>query len=504
MESLSLLIQGFGVAGQWINIMWVTIGGVLGTVVGMLPGLGPATGVAVLLPLTFTMGPVAALITMAGVYYGAMYGGSRASILINTPGDGAAIAATFDGYPMSMQGRAEQALAISAIASFIGGTIATFLLAFLAIPVSKFALKFGPGEYFLLYLFALTATAVMTEGSKVKGFISMVIGLMIATIGIDMQSGVSRFTFGILELQGGIDFLIVIIAVFALGEVLKSFKNINDGTKKMQTRFGRIWISKQEWKQCIWPIIRSTPIGFFVGVLPGAGGTIASLMSYNTEKQLSSHPQDFGKGAIEGLAAPEAANNAASVGAMIPMLSLGVPGSGTTAVMMGALVMLGLQPGPKLFTSNVDIVWGLIASMFIGNIILAIINIPLAGVLVRILAVPPRVLYPIVLGLTFIGTFAISNSVATFYMLLIFGILGYLLIKSGFPTSPLVLAVIVGNSMEQSFRRAYKLADASFSFLVKSPLCIILIVLTIGACFMPMFQKWWKARKAVKAAAKNA
>jgi putative tricarboxylic transport membrane protein len=498
MESLQMLLQGFTVAGQPMNILWVTIGGVLGTIVGMLPGLGPATGVAVLLPLTFTMGPVAALITMGGVYYGAMYGGSRSSILINTPGDGAAIAATFDGYPMAMQGHAERALAISAIASFIGGTISTFLIAFLALPVSKFALKFGPGEYFLLYLFALVATAVMTDGSKIKGFVSMIIGLMVATVGIDMQSGVSRFTFGILELQGGIDFLIIIIAVFAFGEVLKSFRNISDGKKKMQTKFGRIWITKEDWHRCWKGILRSTPLGFFVGVLPGAGGTIASLMAYNTEKQFSDHKEEFGNGAIEGLAAPEAANNAASVGAMIPMLALGVPGSGTTAVMMGALLMLGLQPGPKLFTTQTEIVWGLIASMFIGNIILAIINIPLAGVLVRILSVPPRILYPVVLGLTFVGTYAIANSVASFYLLLIFGIIGYLLQKADFPTSPLVLAVIVGNSMEQSFRRAFKLANGSAKFIVGSPLCIILIVLTVGSIFLPLIQQKRKEMKARK------
>ncbi|NCC12439.1 MAG: tripartite tricarboxylate transporter permease [Spirochaetia bacterium] len=499
MESLQLLLDGFSVALVPINIMWVTIGGILGTIVGMLPGLGPATGVAVLLPLTFTMGPVAALITMGGVYYGAMYGGSRSSILINTPGDGAAIAATFDGYPMAMKGKAESALAISAIASFIGGTISTFLIAFLAIPVSRFALKFGPSEYFLLYLFALTATATMSEGNKAKGFASMILGLMIATIGIDMQSGVSRFTFGILELQGGIDFLIVIIAMFALGEVLKSFKNISDGKKQMQTKFGKIWITKDEWKACWKPILRATPMGFFVGVLPGAGGTIASLMAYSTEKQLSKHPEQFGEGAIEGLAAPEAANNAASVGAMIPMLALGVPGSGTTAVMMGALLMLGLQPGPKLFQMQTEVVWGLIASMFVGNIILAIINIPMAGLLVRVLSVPPRVLYPIVLALTFIGTYAIASSTASFYLLLVFGVAGYLLMKAKFPTSPLVLAVIVGNSMEQSFRRAYTLSNAKFDFLYSSPLCVILIILTIGALALPFIQDALRKKKAQNA-----
>lgn len=454
MESFKLLLEGFGVAILPINILWVTIGGVLGTVIGMLPGLGPATGVAILLPLTFTMGPVAALITMGGVYYGSMYGGSRSSILINTPGDGAAVAATFDGYPMTLQGRAEQALAISAIASFIGGTIATVIMAFVAVPVSRFALKFGPAEYFMLFLFALSATASMTEGNAIKGFISMVFGLMVATIGTDPQSGVNRFTFGILELQSGIDFLIIIIAMYALGEVLKSFKNIEEGKKKMQTKFGRIWISMEEWKRCILPIIRSSPFGFIIGALPGAGGTMAALMSYNNEKQLSKHPEEFGNGAIEGVAAPEAANNAASVGAMIPMLALGVPGSGTTAVMMGALLMLGLQPGPTLFTTQTTVVWGLIASMFIGNIILAIVNIPLAGILVRVLAIPPKILYPIVLGLTFIGTYAISYTAHDFYVLIIFGLAGFLMSKAKIPSSPMILAVIIGNSMEQYFRRA--------------------------------------------------
>lgn len=496
MDNLFLLFQGFTVAAQPMNVLWVTIGGVLGTVIGMLPGLGPATGVAVLLPLTFTMGPVAALVTMCGVYYGAMYGGSRASILINTPGDGAAIAATFDGFPMANRGRAESALAISAIASFIGGTIATLFISFLAVPVANFALKFGPAEYFLLYLFALSATASMSNGSKLKGFISMIMGLMISTIGIDPQSGITRFTFGILELVGGIDFLIVIIAVFAFGEVLKSFKNIDDGKRKMQKNFGKIWITKEEWKRCKWPILRSSPIGFIVGVLPGAGGTIASLMCYNNEKSLSKHPEEFGEGAIEGLAAPEAANNAASVGALIPMLALGVPGSGTTAVMMGALMMLGIQPGPTLFQQQSDIIWALIASMFIGNVILAVLNIPFAGILVRVLSVPPKVLYPVVLGLTFIGAYAISYSTSSFYLLLIFGIVGYFLTKAGFPTSPLVLAVIVGTNMEQSFRRAFKISNASLDIFVSSPITIILIILTIGAILLPFFQTWLKKRKA--------
>jgi len=496
-EILSYLLNGFTAALKPMNLMWVTIGGVLGTIVGMLPGLGPATGVAVLLPLTFTMGPEASLITMAGIYYGAMFGGSRSSILINTPGDGAAIAATFDGYPMAQNGRAEAALAMSAIASFIGGILAAIVMVFVAQPVAKFALKFGPAEYFMLMVFALSATASMAKGNLTRGFISMVLGLMIATVGIDAQSGLERFTFGILELQTGIDFLVVIIAVYALGEVFKAFKMIKEGKKKMQTKFGKIWITKEDWKRSKWPILRSAPLGFFIGALPGAGGTMASLIAYNNEKQLSEHSDEFGKGAIEGLAAPESANNAASVGALIPMLTLGIPGSGTTAVMMGALLMLGLQPGPMLFQQHPNLAWGLIASMFIGNMILAIVNIPLAGVLVRVLSIPPKILYPIILGLAFVGTYAISNSIVDFYLLVIFGVMGYFMSKTKIPTAPLILAVIVGNSMEQSFRQALTISNGSYGIFFKSTISIILFILTIVSIMYPFVRDKIKKKKSV-------
>jgi putative tricarboxylic transport membrane protein len=479
--------------------MWVTIGGTLGTIVGMLPGLGPATGVAVLLPLTFTMGPVAALITMCGIYYGAMFGGSRSSILINTPGDGAALAATFDGYPMAMNGRAEAALAMSAVASLIGGLISAVLITFVATPVSMFALKFGPAEYFLLMVAALSMTASMSKGNMVGGFVSMFAGLILATVGLDAQSGVARFTFGVMELQQGIDFLVLIIGIYALGEVFKSFKSINEGQKKMQTKFGKIWFTKEDWKKCLMPILRSTPLGFIIGALPGAGGTMASLMAYNNEKQMSKNPDDFGKGEIVGLAAPEAANNAASVGALIPMLTLGIPGSGTTAVMMGALLMLGLQPGPMLFVQHPDIAWGLIASMFIGNIVLAVVNIPLAGLLVRVLAIPPKILYPIVLGLAFIGTYAIGNSAMDFYLLVMFGIMGLFMSKAHVPTAPMILGVIVGNTMEQSFRQAIVLSNGSLKIFAGSPLAMTLIVLTVGSIVFPMIKQAMRKKKLASA-----
>lgn len=499
MEILQNLMHGFSVACTPANLMWVTIGGTLGTIVGMLPGLGPATGVAVLLPLTFTMGPVAALITMCGIYYGAMFGGSRSSILINTPGDGAALAATFDGYPMAMNGRAEAALAMSAVASLIGGLISAVLITFVATPVSMFALKFGPAEYFLLMVAALSMTASMSKGNMVGGFVSMFAGLILATVGLDAQSGVARFTFGVMELQQGIDFLVLIIGIYALGEVFKSFKSINEGQKKMQTKFGKIWFTKEDWKKCLMPILRSTPLGFIIGALPGAGGTMASLMAYNNEKQMSKNPDDFGKGEIVGLAAPEAANNAASVGALIPMLTLGIPGSGTTAVMMGALLMLGLQPGPMLFVQHPDIAWGLIASMFIGNIVLAVVNIPLAGVLVRVLAIPPKILYPIVLGLAFIGTYAIGNSAMDFYLLVMFGIMGLFMSKAHVPTAPMILGVIVGNTMEQSFRQAIVLSNGSLRIFAGSPLAMTLIALTVGSIVFPMIKQAMRNKKLASA-----
>lgn len=489
MDVIALLMEGFQVALQPFNLLLVTFGGVLGTIIGMLPGLGPATGVAVLLPLTFSMTPTAALITMAGVYYGAMFGGSRSSILINTPGDGAALAATFDGYPMTRNGRAEAALAISGIASFIGGIISVVFFIALAVPVAKFALKFGPAEYFLLMIAALAMTSSMAKGNVIKSLIGTIFGLMIATVGIDAQSGISRFTFGIMELQSGIDFLVIIIALYALGEVFKAFKDVNAGQIMPQTKFGKIWITKEDWKRTLMPMLRSTPLGFIVGALPGAGGTMASLMAYNNEKQISKDPDAFGKGEIIGLAAPEAANNAASVGAFIPMLTLGIPGSGTTAIMMGALLMLGVQPGPLFFTQHPQMAWGLIASMVVGNFVLAVVNIPMAGLLVRVLAVPAKILYPIILGLAFVGVYAISNSVIDFYILLIFGLVGYFMEKVKFPTASMILAVIVGNSMEQSFRQATTISNGSLEIFIHSPLAKALILITLVSLLMPGIKK---------------
>jgi len=490
-------LEGLMTSLEPMNIVWVIVGGFLGTIVGMLPGLGPATAVAVLIPITFGMEPISAIILMAAIYYGAMYGGSRSSILLNTPGDGSAIAATFDGYPMAQKGQAGEAMAISAVASFIGGIMAVIGFIFLAEPLANFALKFGPAEYFLLMLLTLSAIVSLSIGKMIKGFLAMSLGLLLSTVGIDTQTGVYRFTMGIPHFSEGIDFLIVIIGVYAIGEVLYNFLTI-DHLKKEKKKVGKIWFSKEQWRRSKWPILRSGPLGFIIGVLPGAGGSIASMISYSTEKQMSKKSDEFGKGAVEGLAAPESANNAASVGAMIPLLTMGIPGSGTTAVMLGALIMLGIKPGPLLFENDPTTVWSLINSMFIGNIALVIINILLVGVLVKILDTPAKVLYPIIVLLAFIGTYTLSYSAIDFFLLLIFGLFGLMLKVLDFPIAPLVLALIVGADMEQNFRKAVLSSDGSIDIFFASPISITLIFLTILSISYPAIVKFFQRRKARK------
>lgn len=490
METLNNLMYGLTIVLQPDNIIAMIVGSTLGTILGMLPGVGPMTGVALLLPLTFIMKPETALITMAAIYYGAMFGGSRSAILLNVPGDGAAVASCFDGYPMTLNGKAESALAISAIASFIGGLIAAIIFLALAMPIARFALLFGPPEYFTLMIFALAATASLFEESVVKGFMSLLFGLMVTTVGIDLQSGVLRFTFGIAELQTGIDFVVVIIGLYGIGEVFKNYETIKEvGVFALKKTFGRVWITLEEWRRCVIPILRESPIGFIIGVLPGAGGTIAAMMAYSNEKRLSKDPNSFGTGVPEGLAAPEAANNAASIGAMIPMLTLGVPGSGTTAVMLGALMIYGLQPGPLLFEQHPEIAWSVIASLFIGDLICIIVNLPLAGLLVRVLSIPGGLLYPLIVAIAFLGVYTINFSVIDFYLLLIFGFIGYFMRRYKVPLAPMTLAVVLGSSLENSFRQSLMLSDGSLKIFFRSSICITLVALTVFSVVWPMLKR---------------
>lgn len=491
------IFHGFVTVLQPENILFVMFGGFLGTIVGMLPGLGPATAIAVLIPVTFGMDPTSALIFMATIYYGAMYGGSLSSILINTPGDGSAVAATFDGYQMAKQGRAGPAIAITAIGSLIGGAVAVIGFMVLAKPLASFALQFGPAEYFLLMLFTLSAVVALSTGNLVKGFISMGFGLMLSTIGIDLQTGVYRFTFDNVFLSDGIDFLVIIIGVYAIGEVLYNYLTIDKPAGK-KTKYGRVWITKDDWKRSKWPIFRSSPLGFLVGILPGAGGSIASMMAYSTEKQLSKKPERFGKGAIEGLAAPETANNSAAVGAFVPLLTMGIPGSGTTAIMLGALIMLGINPGPLLFESDPNMVWSLVDALFLGNIFLFLINIYMVRVFVKVLDIPSKILYPIILVLAFIGAYTMNYAIIDFYILIIFGVIGLFMKLYDFPIAPLVLGLIVGSQMEQNFRKSIVASDGSLDIFVGSPIAIVLLILTILSLIYPLImnvrRKKWEAK----------
>lgn len=483
------LALGMQTAMTWTNILWVVVGGSLGTIIGMLPGLGPATGVAILIPITFGMNPATALITMCAVYYGAMFGGSRASIMINVPGDASAIVSCFDGYPMTKQGRAGPALAISAIASFIGGTIGMLFLIFLTQPIASAALKFGPAEMFSLLFFALVATITLSEGNLLKGLIAIAFGLMLSTIGIDAMTGLVRFTYGVGSLNDGIDFLVIIIGVYAVTEVYKNFKDINAVYKLDSKTIGKVWISKEDWRRTWKPMLRNSPLGFIIGVLPGMGGSIATFMSYALEKNLSKHPEEFGKGAIEGLAAPEASNNACSCGAMVPLLTLGIPGSGTTAVMLGALMMLGVRPGPTLFTDHPEIAWGVIASMLLGNIILVIINLPLAIPLVQLLRVPTRIMLPIIMGLALIGTYFLNYSSADFIIVMIAGVVGYIFSKLEIPLPPLVLALILGGAAEQNLRNSIVLSNGSPMIFLQKPISAVFLVLAVGTLVYAILKK---------------
>jgi len=479
---------GLDAALTLTNITWVFIGGLLGTIIGMLPGLGPATGVAILIPISYGMNPTTALITMAAIYYGAMFGGSRASIMINTPGDASAIVSCFDGYPMTKNGEAGKALAISAIASFIGGIIGMIFLIFLTMPVANAALKFGPAEMFSLMIFALTATVTLSQGNMLKGFIAMAFGFMLSTIGIDPPTGILRFTF-VSELQDGIDFLVAMIGLYAVAEVFKNYGNLNAHYNIDSKSIGKVWVPWEDFKKTIKPILRSSPLGFLIGVLPGMGGTVATFVTYALEKTLSKHPEKFGKGAIEGLAAPEAANNASSCGAFVPLLTLGIPGSGTTAVMLGALMMLGVRPGPILFQMHPEIAWGVIASMLIGNILLVLINLPLAVPLVQLLKIPQRIMLPLILGMAFMGTYFLNYSSFDFILVSVFALTGYLFWKLEIPIPPLVLALILGGTTEQSFRNAMTIAGNDLMFFVEKPISLTLLLLAAASIVFSIYKQ---------------
>ena len=486
MESLPHIINGFSIALQPINLWYTFVGVFLGTIIGILPGIGPSATIALLIPITFGMDATPALIMMAGVFYGAKYGGSTTSILIRTPGEASSVMTSIDGYEMARKGRAGAALAVAAIGSFIAGTIGVIGLTVFALPLTAMALKFGPAEYFMLMLFAMTAVASLSGKSPAKGMLSTILGLMLATIGIDLQSGQPRYTMGIPEFQDGVGFIVVIVGLFALAEVFRGMEGLFQGTAPEQIRIsGKLWLTREEWRRAVAPIWRGSLIGFVIGVLPGAGGTIASIMSYTTEKRLSKNPDEFGKGAIEGVAGPESANNSDTAGAMVPLLTLGIPGGGATAVMLGAFIMYGIQPGPLLFQNRPDLVWGLIDSMYIGNVMLLILNLPLIGLFVRLLYIPSGILYPLIVAISVIGIYAGNGSMLDLYLLLFFGVVGYVFDKVDIPVAPLVLSLVLGGMMEQSFRQAMTISGGSTAIFVGSGITVTLLVMSVISIALP-------------------
>ncbi|AQQ54384.1 tripartite tricarboxylate transporter permease [Planococcus lenghuensis] len=497
MSALNFLFDGFLVAFQWHNILFAFVGVLIGTAVGVLPGIGPMSGVALLIPVTATLtgglppesAAASSIILLAGVYYGAMYGGSTTSILLNTPGESSSVVTTLDGYQMAQQGRAGAALSIAAIGSFVAGIISLIGLVLLAKPLSNVALEFGPAEYFSLMLLGLAAVSGLAGKSMTKALMMTVFGLMLGTIGIDAVSGIARFTYDLPILYSGLEFLTIAVGLFALGEVFKTIleREHEDGAI---AKISRILPTRQDMKDSTAPILRGSFLGFFIGVLPGAGATLASFFSYIAEKKFSKFPEKFGTGAIAGVAGPESANNAASGGAMIPLLTLGIPGSGTTAILMGALIMYNVQPGPLLFNDHPEVAWGLIASMFIGNLMLLVLNMPLVKVFAKIIQTPKRYLLPIIVAISFFGVYAVQYTTFDLYLLLACGVLGYLLTRNDFPVAPLVLALVLGPMIENNMRRALTISNGDFSIFVTKPLSLALLLIAAAWLLVPLLLKF--------------
>jgi putative tricarboxylic transport membrane protein len=474
----------------------------LGILIGALPGVGPPSGVALLMPLTFGMDPTSGIIMLAALYAGTMYGGTITAVLINTPGESASVVTCIDGHQMALQGRAGPALGMAAFGSFIAGTIGVVLLMLVSPALARWSLAFGPPETFALMLLGLTTVTLLAGDSPVKTYISMVFGLMLAMVGFDVISGDARFAFGIPEMMDGIDFLPVAIGLFGLGEVLAGAEAAKGGALVSgRYRLRDVLPSATDWMRSRWAIARGTVLGFAVGTLPGAGPTIATFMSYGLEKKVSKHPEEFGHGAIEGVAGPESANNAAATGAMVPMLTLGIPGSATTAIMLGGLLMWGLRPGPLLFEKNPQFVWGLIASQYIANILLLVLSTAFIPLFVRALRVPYAVLMPIIIALCVTGAYSLKNSTWDVGQMLVFGLLGYLMKKLGYSPAALVLALVLGPLAERALRQSLIISDAGVGILFMRPISAVLVTAALLAVLVPVARWAWRLRRRAEDAA---
>ena len=487
MDVLSQLGQGFAIALTPVNLMWCLIGTTLGTAVGVLPGIGPALTIALLLPITFQVEPTAAFILFAGIYYGAMYGGSTTSILLNTPGESATIVTALEGNRMARSGRAGAALATAAIGSFIAGTIGTVGIAFVAPLVVSFALKFGPAEYFSLMVLAFITVSAVLGSSMVRGLTSLFLGFYLGMIGVDVQTGQPRFTLGLPELLDGINVIVVAVGLFAVGETLYLAARRYAGTDDIVPLKGSLYMTREEWSRSWKPWLRGAALGFPIGALPAGGAEIPTFLSYWMEKKFSRKPEEFGTtGAIEGVAGPEAANNASAAGVLVPMLTLGLPTSATAAIMLSAFQSYGINPGPQLLQSQSGLVWGLIASLYIGNVMLLVLNLPLIGIWVRILRIPAPLLYAGILVFATIGTYGISNSPVDLILLYMIGGIGFMMRRFDFPTAPVIIGMVLGPLAEAEFRRAMTISNGDWSVFVTHPLSATLLALAAVALVAPL------------------
>jgi putative tricarboxylic transport membrane protein len=495
MGALGDLANGFSVALTPENLLWALIGVMLGTFVGVLPGIGPALTVALLLPVTYDLEPVSAFIMFAGIYYGGMYGGSTTSILLNTPGESASIVTALEGNLMAKRGRGAAALATAAIGSFVAGTLATIALTFVAPVMVEVALKFGEAEYVALIVLAFVAITAMLGDSLVRGFVSLFLGLAVGLVGIDSLTAQSRFTFGVPQLLNGVDVVTVAVGLFAVGETLWVASHLRHDTAELVPVSGSVWMTRDEWRRSWKPWLRGTVIGFPIGALPAGGAEIPTFLSYSIEKNLTKHPEEFGKGAIEGVAGPEAANNASAAGVLVPLLTLGLPTSATAAILLVAFQRYGLNPGPLLFDKDPDLVWGLIASLYIGNVMLLFLNLPLAGVWVRLLAIPRPLLYAGILVFAGLGTYSLHNSTVDLVVLYVLGVVGYLMRRFDIPVAPAVVGVILGPEMETHFRRALQISQGDYSTFVSRPLSLVIFILAAIMLIAPTLVRRWQANR---------
>jgi putative tricarboxylic transport membrane protein len=486
METLTALSHGFAVALTPMNLFWSALGVTVGTAIGVLPGIGPALTVALLLPITSQLDPTAAFIMFGGIYYGAMYGGSTTAILLNTPGESGSIVTAIDGHEMARQGRGAQALATAAIGSFIAGSIATLALTFVAPLLVQLALLFGPPEYFALMVLALTTVTAVLGDSLPRGLASLFFGLALGLVGIDLQTGQARFTLGVPELLDGIDTVVVAVGLFAIGETLYVGARYRFETEEIYSLRGSRWMSREDWARSWKPWLRGTLLGFPIGAMPAGGSEIPTFLSYLTEKKLSKHPEEFGKGAIEAVAGPEAANNAAVAGTLAPLLSLGLPTSATAAILLAAFQQYGLQPGPLLFDSNPELVWGLLASLYIGNVLLLVLNLPMAGVWVKLLRIPRPWLYGGILLFATLGAYTLNNNVVDLIVLWIIGLIGFGMRVLDVPVAPCVVGLILGPLAEQQFRRALAISEGDPSIFFSHPISLALLVTAALLVLVPL------------------